>query len=62
VVTHAGRPRGEQRHVDAALALQPQLRTFDGLTDLVVADAQVGAGRALSAAGGWPQSAAGEKR
>src|SRR5262245_55684142 len=46
VVRHAGRTRRKDRHVGATLALEFQLRLFQALPDLVVADAEVGGGRA----------------
>src|SRR6185312_397381 len=41
VVRHAGRARGEDGEVGAALALQFELRALQALADLVVADAEV---------------------
>ena len=47
VMRHGGRARRKDGHVGAALALQLQLRAFQALADLVVADVDLAVGGRL---------------
>ncbi|AJZ87432.1 hypothetical protein AS97_35825 [Streptomyces sp. AgN23] len=54
VVGHEGRPGREDRQVDAAFVHQPELVRLDAVAQLVVTDAEIGAG---GGAGGVGESA-----
>ena len=62
LVRHAGGARGEDGKVGAALALQFQLRAFQALADLVVADAEVLVGGAARDIGEGGELAVAEDR